>query len=201
MGAVGLGRTSGLEDPQGFAEHPWFVRGEVDDAVGDDGVRPVVLARQVLDLAEPELEPGRKHLRLSGAVARPGEHLRGHVHAHHLARRAHGVGGEEAVDARAASEVDDVLAGQELREPHGGAAADAQIRVANLGEVTGGVPDGASVVSGRYAAPSLGFGHLGVVRRDVRALRGGRVGGVRRRLDRHRHRPHREHRAARATKE
>jgi hypothetical protein len=35
--------TAGLEDAQGFAQHPGLVRREVDDAVGDDGVLGVAV--------------------------------------------------------------------------------------------------------------------------------------------------------------
>lgn len=193
----GSRRTSGLEDPESLAQDPGFVRREVDDAVGDDRVRPVVFARQVLDLPEPELQAGRGELGLEGF--RPGarEHLRGHIDAHDAPRGSHGVCGEEAVDSRAAAEVEHVLPGLELRQTDGRAAADAEVRVAHERQIRGGVPNGAAVLGRGDAAPGGVVGHLGVVGRHRRALRGAGVGGVGRRLDRHRHRPHREHRASR----
>lgn len=193
----GSRRTSGLEDPEGLAQDPGFVRREVDDAVGDDRVRPVVFARQVLDLPEPELQAGRGELGLEGFRPRPREHLGCHVDAHDAPRGSHGVCGEEAVYSRAAAEVEHVLPGLEPRQTDGRAAADAEVRVAHERQIRGGVPNGAAVLGRGDAAPGGVVGHLGVVGRHRRALRGAGVGGVGRRLDRHRHRPHREHRASR----
>mmetsp|Transcript_6795 Transcript_6795/g.27732 ORF Transcript_6795/g.27732 Transcript_6795/m.27732 type:complete len:284 (+) Transcript_6795:3020-3871(+) len=123
--------ASGLEDPESLAQNPGFVRREVDDAVGDDRVRPVVFARQVLDLPEPELQAGRGELGLEGLRPRAREHLGRHVDADDAPRGSHGVRGEEAVYPRAAAEVEHVLPGLEPRQTDGCAAADAQFGVAD----------------------------------------------------------------------
>ena len=75
---------------------------------------------QMLDLPEAEghdVAVGRR----GGPSAR--EHLRRHVDADDAAGRAHELRGGEAVDARARTEVDDDLAGLQVRRNQGVAAA------------------------------------------------------------------------------
>eukprot|EP00982_Pelagococcus_subviridis_P011483 31089-Pelagococcus_subviridis.AAC.8 len=139
----------------------------------DHDVHLVVRARQILDLSQSELNARRGEAARFRALARALEHVRGHVHADHDAAPPDVVRGEEAVDPRAASEVEDGFPRSERREPRGRAAADAEVGVAREREVLARVPDRAAVGRGRDAAPAVGGGHLGVVRGDGRALRVG----------------------------
>ena len=93
--------SAGPQDAEGLPEDLPLVGREVDDAVRDDDVDRGVGHREVLDLAEPELDV--RVLALLRVLPRPREHLRRHVHADHPAVRADPVGREEAVEPGAAS--------------------------------------------------------------------------------------------------
>ena len=75
----------------------------------------------MLEQAFAELDVGE--LERLGRAAGLGEHLRCHVDPDHLAFVADGLGGDEAVEPAAGSEVDQALAG--LQRPHGERVADA----------------------------------------------------------------------------
>ncbi len=78
----------------------------------------------MLDFAEAEVDIGDAGL--ARVLPRLLDHLRGHVDADGLAR-AHGAHGDEAVDARAAAEVEHDLAGLNLRRVERIAAAEAEV--------------------------------------------------------------------------
>mmetsp|Transcript_6733 Transcript_6733/g.21573 ORF Transcript_6733/g.21573 Transcript_6733/m.21573 type:complete len:213 (+) Transcript_6733:579-1217(+) len=99
--------AAGSEDAVHLAVDLRLVWREVDDAVGDQTVNDPVADRQVLDLPEPE-----RHVRngvLAGRVPRLGEHLGRHVHAYHVSVLPDLAGGDEAIHARTAAEIQDDL--------------------------------------------------------------------------------------------
>jgi hypothetical protein len=98
-----------------LVEHGSFIGTQVDDAVGDDGVRPAVLDRQVLGEAAPELDLGQAEQ--VGGGASLGKHLVGHVDPDDSSRGADEMSGDEAVEAGARVDVDDVLTGCQLPQP------------------------------------------------------------------------------------
>ena len=106
--------AAGAQHSQGLAEDLVLVRGQVDDAVGDDDVNRVVGQRDVLDAAQQELDvlhPGLGLVRVGELV-----HLRGHVQAIGLTAGGNTASGQEYVDASARAQVEDDVAGLEVGE-------------------------------------------------------------------------------------
>src|SRR5436309_3519876 len=83
--------AAGLENAEGFVQHPTLVGGEVDDAVRDDHVHRCVRQRDVLDLPFQELDVRDARLALVRSCQR--NHLIGHVEAVGLPVRPHAAGG------------------------------------------------------------------------------------------------------------
>jgi hypothetical protein len=87
---------------------------------------PVLSAtRQVLDLAEAELDIGQPGP--GGIVARLFQHLMGHVDPDHPSIGADLPGREKAIEPRAAAEVDDDLAGPQRCDRLRVAATEARL--------------------------------------------------------------------------
>ena len=133
-------RPPGLQHAERLAEDLGLVGDEVDDAVADDRVHGRVGDRQVLDLAEPELdvvEPA-----LAAFRARALDHLGRHVDADDAAAWARRARGEEAVDAAAAAEVEHGLARLQREQRERVAAAEAEVgALGDRGEVVGVVAE------------------------------------------------------------
>lgn len=94
--AVHLGNSGGL------------VGHEIEDPVRDHDVGPACLDRQGFQQPLTELDVGQVGLRRVGSCR--GEHLRGHVDADDVARRADQSGGDERVGPRTGTAIDDALA-------------------------------------------------------------------------------------------
>ena len=123
---VGDGEASArFQHAESLAEHLRLVGHQVDHAVGDDHVAGGIRDRQVLEFAQAELDIGRAYA--CGVVSGLGQHLVGHVDADHAALRPDLPGGEQAVEAGAAAEIDQHLAGAQGRDRLGIAAAEAEI--------------------------------------------------------------------------
>ena len=96
---------AGLEHAQRLAKHLGLLGRQVDDAVGDHEVDRAVRDRQVLDLAESELDVGHAGARAAFA-ARLLDHRRRHVDADHAPGGSGLGGGEEAVDPGARAQIE-----------------------------------------------------------------------------------------------
>src|SRR5262245_22933160 len=90
-------------------KHHLLVRGEVDDSVGYDAIDGRVVHGGPLDVAVAELDAGGAHGR--GDIACLGQLGCGHVHPDHTTGRTGGSGGEKAVGARTAAQVENRFAG------------------------------------------------------------------------------------------
>lgn len=106
--------AAGPQHPRHLAQPGRLVGHQVEHPVGDHGVGPPVSDRQLLAMARAELQvlQARRH----AAHARLLEHRRGHVDADHPPVRPDYARGDQAVDARAAAHVDDLLARPQLPE-------------------------------------------------------------------------------------
>src|SRR3990170_7643657 len=96
-----------LEHTERLIEYPSFLRGEVDDAIGDDDVHRPVGDGEVLDLAKAEF-----HVLVptpTGVLPRLLEHLGSHVHADHPSFRADFPRCKKAVEPRPRPEIEDRL--------------------------------------------------------------------------------------------
>ena len=115
-----------LQHAERLAEHLRLVRHQVDHAVGDDHVARPVGDRQMLEFAQPELDIARADARR--IVARLGQHLVGHVDADHPALGSDLPGGEQAVEAGTAAEIDQHLTRSQSSDRLGIAAAQTEVR-------------------------------------------------------------------------
>src|SRR5207237_10240184 len=98
-----------LQHTERLAEYLRLVRDQVDYAVGQNDVGGIVGDRQMFELAQAKLDIGGVD---PGSVfARLFQHLVCHVDPYHPACRAHLLCGKEAVETRAAAEIDHDLAG------------------------------------------------------------------------------------------
>jgi len=114
-----------LQRAERLAKNLRLVRHQINDAVREDHVGGVVGDGQMLELTQSELDiarvdPGR-------VLSRFLEHLVRHVDANHMARHADLAGGEKAVEAGAAAEIDDGLAGLQGRYRLRVAAAETEV--------------------------------------------------------------------------
>jgi hypothetical protein len=108
-----------------------LVRREVDHAVGDDHVDRVIRHRQVLYLAQPELD-----VRFAGCpryLASLTHHLRGHVDPDYPAGLPDRPRSQKAVESRPGPQVEDYLPRLERRDGLRVAAAEAQVRALGRG--------------------------------------------------------------------
>jgi len=117
--------AAGFEDAVGFGEDLGFIGCEVDDAVADDHVDGGRVYREVVDVAEAEFDVGESEV--CGVRACLFDHRFGHVDADDGAGRSDFLGGEEAVEAGAGSEVEDGFSGFQGAERGGVAAAEAEV--------------------------------------------------------------------------
>src|SRR5215468_3883733 len=119
---VGHGKaTAGLEHAKGFGQHTILVGREVDHAIGDDHIHAGLGQGDLLDLALEELRV--LDARLALVVAGEGEHLVRHVESVGFAGGPDAPGGEKHVDAAPRAQIQHGLAGLELGERRGIAAA------------------------------------------------------------------------------
>ncbi len=103
-----------LEHAEGFAENAVLVGREIDDAVGDDDVDGVIGQGNVFDFALEELDILDTGLAL--ILARESEHLVGHVESVGFAGGTDALSREQDIDAAAGAEVENDLAGVQLRQ-------------------------------------------------------------------------------------
>ena len=119
---VGAGEpATGLEHPEGLAKNLVLVGRQVDHAVRDHHVYRARGQRDLLDHAFQEVHVA--DVRVGGVSTCQREHLVGHVEPVGLAGRTDPPSREEDVDAASGSQVEDDVAGVELREHRRVAAA------------------------------------------------------------------------------
>src|ERR1017187_2962956 len=124
--------AAGLEDAEGFGQNAVFVGGEVNDAIGNDDIHRVGGQGNVLDLAFEELDV--VDAGLAFVFVSESQHFIGHVEAVGFAAGRHAPGGEQDVDAAAASEIEDRFAGLQFGQ-RGGVAAAQRGQHGGLGEL------------------------------------------------------------------
>src|ERR1035437_307390 len=114
--------AAGTQHAEGLAQHAVLVAGKIDDAVGEDDVDGVVGERDVFDLTLEELDVGGACLAL--VFAREGEHVVRHVEAICFTSWPDAAGGQQHVDAAAGAEIEHGLAGAQVDQRGGIAAAE-----------------------------------------------------------------------------
>ena len=115
-------RPPGFRHAKGFAQHPVLVGRKIDDAIGDDHVDGVVGQRNVFDLALQELDVLDAGLALVLVGQR--QHFVGHVETVGFAGGPDAARRKQNVDAAAGAEIEDDLAGIQLRQRRRIAAAE-----------------------------------------------------------------------------
>src|SRR5690606_18076654 len=157
-----------LQHAERLREHRALVGTQVDHAVRQDDVDGTVRDRQVLDLAEPELDVAGADL--ARVRARLRHHLGRHVDADDAPGRPDLPGGEEAVDAAAGAEVEHGLARPQGRDRLRVAATEAEVGAfGQRGEVLRAIAEGravspAAAAPGRAAFCGVGPGDGAVLR-------------------------------------
>lgn len=100
-----------------LAEYLRFVRTEIDNAVANNARDGVVRDGQVFNFSETELHVGG--IAFGGVLTGAKDHVGGHVDSDDLSLGADEVGGEEAVDSGAGSEVEDCFSFLDVAEADG----------------------------------------------------------------------------------
>jgi hypothetical protein len=131
--------SAGPEHPPAFGERACLARAQVEDAVGDDLVNAAVRQRDVLDIGVQRVDVLQARLRggLGGAVEHGGQE----VQSGDPAGRPGPPGGQDGVDAVAAAEVQDGVAGPDasVAERAGYAERAVDGDLGDLCEFLGGV--------------------------------------------------------------
>ncbi len=160
--------SAGLQDPERLSECSPFVGDQVDDAVREDDVCARVGDRKVLYLSQAKLHAF--DVRAAGILPRLGHHARRHVDADHLARRTDLPCGQKAVEASAATEVNDRIASLKVRDRlRVAAAAEPQVGARRQrGQILLRIPEPQArlwtrTAAARSAPGLLKLGHLAVV--------------------------------------
>ena len=112
---------AGSQHPEALAEHGVLVRGQADDAVGDDDVVGIAGQRHGLYLSLDELDVGEAEV--VPVLAGQFQHGRRHVQAGNAPGIPHLLRRQEAVNAAAGTEVQHPLTGPESGQGRGVAAA------------------------------------------------------------------------------
>ena len=112
-----LEAAAGLEHPPDPLHHHHFIRAEVDHGVADDHINGLIVYRQLLGEAPAAVDVIEAEL--SGAGSGLLQHGGGHVYSDDASAGADLAGGDESIEAGAAADVEDGLAGAQVAEGEG----------------------------------------------------------------------------------